>query len=299
MNRSMIEGILPPISTPFVDGRVDLSTVSDNLEKLLDTGIHGFVVLGSNGEAALLEEDEQLALVDIVRGMVPQDRWLIVGVSRQSAKQALGFIKKLAEKKIDGTLVLPPNYYRPRMNRSALIGFYRNLADKSPLPILIYNMPRYTGINLVPEVVSELASHDNIIGVKDSSGNIVQIAEIIRDKPPDFSVLAGSGSFLLSTLVLGGQGGIPAVANVAPVECLEILNLYRCGDISNAKKIQLKILRLNRAVTSQYGVAGLKVALDLRGMYGGLPRPPLLPPGKEILDDMHEILEELDLLRAL
>lgn len=299
MKNSRIEGILPPIPTPFIEGEVDLAGMSENLEKWLDTGLHGFVVLGSNGEANLLDEDEQVSLVDAVRKMVPEDRWLLVGMHRQSLKQAVSFVRKLSERKVDGVLTLPPNFYRPLMGKSSLVTFYKNLAEKSPLPILIYNMPKYTGINLTSDIVSELAEHENIIGIKDSSGGIVQIGEIIRDTPSDFSVLAGSGSFLLPTLVSGGQGGVPAVANVAPEECLEMFRLYHSGDLSGAREIQLKILSLNRAVTSLYGVAGLKAALDLRGMCGGLPRLPLLPLSKQAIEDIRGILERLNLLHPL
>lgn len=299
MKNSRIEGILPPIPTTFLEEEVDLAGISENLKKWLATGLSGFVVLGSNGEANMLEEEEQVRVVDAVRKVVPQDRWMIVGMHRQSIRQALVFLEKVSEKKVDAVLILPPNFYRPFMNRSSLVTFYRKLADESPVPILIYNMPKYTGINISSDIVCELSAHDRIVGIKDSSGNIVQIGEIIRDTSPDFSVLAGSGSFLLPTLLLGGQGAVAAVANVAPEQCLDIFRLHQCGNISEAAEVQLRILRLNRAVTSQYGVAGLKMALDLRGMCGGLPRSPLLPLEKEGMEDIREILRKLNLLCPL
>jgi 4-hydroxy-2-oxoglutarate aldolase len=179
------------------------------------------------------------------------------------------------------------------MNEAALGNFYTMLADASPIPVMIYNMPGNSGVNVPSSLTLKLAAHPNITGIKDSGGNIVQISEVLAKAPEGFSVFAGSGSYLLATLLLGGVGGTLAVANVVPDYCAEIQENFEKGDIEKARKMQLALLPLNAAVTSRFGIGGMKAAMDMVGFKGGLPRLPILPAGEETKKEIARILKEL------
>ncbi len=287
-----LQGILAPIPTPF-NGKEELylEGLKLNLKKWAESKLHGLVVLGSNGEFVMLSRDEKLRLLEFVRENFPAEKLLIAGTGSESLRETLLLTQKAHEFGYDAVLVLPPNYYKRAMTDKALEKYYLELAERSPLPILVYNMPANTGINLSSDLVVKLSRHPNIVGLKDSSGRIVQISEIIAGACEGFAVFAGSGSFLLPTLVMGGVGGIMAVANVVPDYCVEIFEAYRNGDFKRAKDMQLSLLRLNTLVTTRYGVSGLKAALDIMGYYGGPVRSPLLPLGEDQKKEIKEALE--------
>ena len=189
--------------------------------------------------------------------------------------------------------MVTPNYYKRDMNEAALEKFFTMLADASPIPVMLYNMPGNSGINIPSSLTIKLASHPNITGIKDSGGNIVQISEVLAKAPEGFSVFAGSGSYLLPTLALGGKGGTLAVANVVPDYCAEIQENFENGNFEKARKMQLALLPLNAAVTSRFGIGGMKAAMDLVGYKGGLPRLPILPAGDDTRKAIAGILKEL------
>ncbi|QUL99082.1 MAG: dihydrodipicolinate synthase family protein [Candidatus Fermentithermobacillus carboniphilus] len=290
---SSLKGIFAPIPTPFVDEEIAYDKLEENLGKWGETGLSGIVVLGSNGEQPFLDEEEKIELWAFARKHFPEDKLVIAGTGCESTRATIRLTKKAADVGVDAALVITPHYFKANMKDPALEQYYRDVADNSPIPVLLYNMPGNTGLNMTPPLVKRLSSHPKIKGIKDSSGNIVQISEIIRDVPPDFSVFAGSASFLLPALVMGAKGGTLAAANVAPDLCVKIYDLVNEGKIEEARVIQKDILALNALVTSKYGVAGLKAALDMVGYFGGLPRRPILPIGEQEKAEIRSALEKL------
>lgn len=291
----MIRGIFAPIPTPFVDEEVAYDRLEENLGKWGKTGLAGVVVMGSNGEAPYLDDDEKVELWAFTRKHFPKDKMVIAGTGLESTRATVRLTRRAADAGAGAALVISPSYFKANMKDAALERYYTDVADNSPVPVLIYNMPGNTGVNLSSSLVVKLSTHPNIAGVKDSSGNIVQISEIISGAPDSFSVFAGSASFLLPALVMGARGGTLATANVVPDLCVEILELANEGRIAEAREVQKSILNLNALVTSKYGVAGLKAALDMIGFFGGLPRRPMLPAGDAEKAEIGKALERLGL----
>jgi len=292
-----LSGVHPPIPTPFDEkGELALDRLCENLARWCKTKLAGFVVLGSNGEAVHLTEKEKRAVLRTAREAIPPDRLLIAGTGEQSTRATVELTCQAAELGADAALVTPPHYYRPRMDIAALERHYFTLADASPIPILLYNMPSYTGIDLTVEQVLRLAQHPNIVGIKDSSGNLPKMGAVIGGAPEGFQVLAGSASFLYPALVLGAVGGICALANIAPEECCQLVDLVRAGDHQTAGKLQLRLIPPNAAVTSRFGVSGLKQALDWIGYYGGPTRSPLGPLTEGEKAELRRVLVEAELI---
>jgi 4-hydroxy-2-oxoglutarate aldolase len=292
-----VEGVFAPIATPFkVDGTIDFGKYAENLAKFDKTGLAGITVLGSNGEFTMLSHQEKLDLVAAVRKGLSPDKTVIAGTGCESLKETIELTKGAADKGADVALVINPSYYKRDLTESTLEKFYTAVADASPIPVMIYNMPGNSGINLSSNLVVKLTAHKNIVGEKDSSGNIVQISEVIAGAPADFSVFAGSGSYLFVTTVLGGKGGTLAVANVAPDLCAEIYALCLKKEYEKARKIQLDIMQLNACVTSRHGIGGMKAAMDLVGFFGGAPRLPLQPATDAMIADIRIQIEKLGLL---
>jgi len=207
---------------------------------------------------------------------------VIAGTGVETTTETIRLTAETAKAGAQAALVLPPFYFKAAMGNAALITHYKAVADASPIPIMLYNMPGNTGLNLTSGLVAELSHHPNIIGIKDSGGNIVQIAEIVAKSKPGFIVFAGSGSFLLPTLAVGGRGTTAALANIAADELADIYDAFMANDMQKAKEAQLKVMDINAAVTSRWGVPGLKAAMDMMGYIGGRPRLPMLPlPEKE------------------
>lgn len=291
----MFSGIFAPIPTPFTGDRIAFDKLQENLARWGATGLAGVVVLGSNGEYVLLDPDEKEQLVAFVREKFPADKKVMAGTGCESTRETVRLTKRAASLGADAVLVITPSYYKGDMTDAALKAHFTAVADASPVPVMLYNMPRNTGINMSSSLVCSLATHPNIAGIKDSSGNIVQISEVIAGSPRDFAVFAGSGSFLLPTLIMGGVGGTMAVANVIPDLCVRILDLCSAGKLAEASEVQKSILALNAAVTSRWGVAGLKAALDMIGYCGGDPRPPLLPLPEPSRNELKQILQRVGL----
>lgn len=285
-------GVFAPIPTPFAGEAIAYDALAENLEKWAASPLDGLVVLGSNGEAVLLDEDERVELVRFVAAHNPGAKVIVAGTGCESTRATVRLTRRCAEVGAQAALVLTPSYYKGALDDAALERFFTDVADAAPVPVLLYNMPRNTGVNISAALAARLSRHPNIAGIKDSGGNIVQIQETIAASAPGFAVFAGSGSFLLATLLAGGVGGTMAVANLLPEECAGIYRLFCAGRLDEARDLQRRILPLNWAVTGKYGVAGLKAALEMRGYSGGDVRRPLLPVGEAARAELRRLLAD-------
>lgn len=291
----MIKGIFAPIPTPFINEEIAWDKLRLNIAKWSKTNITGMVVLGSNGEFAFLDHQEKVEMVRFVREHLPKDKMVIAGTGCETTRETIMLTKACAAAGAEVALVINPYYYKDSYSEPVLKQHFIDVADASPVPVMLYNMPKNSGVNLSSKFVLELAQHPNIVGVKDSSGNLVQIADICAGKPEDFSVFAGSSSFLLPALSVGAVGGTLALANIMPNECVEVVTLFQQGKLAEAKALQHRLLEPNNAVTVKWGISGLKVALDYLGYFGGEPRKPLLPLTPAEVIKLHEVLQRAGL----
>ena len=288
-----LSGVYPPIATPFKDDEVDYAGLKHNVDRWMRTGLRGLLALGSNGEAAFVDDDEAERIVATVREGVPRDRVLLVGTGRQSTRATITATTRAAKAGADAVLVLTPFYFKSQMTPEALADHYRAVADASPVPVLLYNFTNVTGINMTPDAVAALSAHPNIVGLKDSNGDIGQVAGVVARVPPDFTVLVGSAATLHPAIVVGASGGIVAVANVVPEVCVRLFDLARAGQHDEARALQRRLTPLANAVTAGYGIAGLKVAMDIAGYAGGEVRRPLRPAKPEAREVLQRLYEEL------
>lgn len=272
-----LAGILPPVATPFVDDEVDLAAMRANCERWMRTGLRGVLLLGTNGEAALIRDDEAVRLVAAAREAVPADRVLLVGTGRQATRDVIALSKAVAREGADAVLVLTPSVYRNQLTPATLIAHYRAIADGSPVPVLLYNMPQATGVTLTPAIVQELASHPNIGGIKESSGDVAVVGDLVGRASAGFPVVVGAAASLYASLMVGATGAIVAIANVVPELCVRLFELARTGRHEEALALQRALTPLAAAVTTGFGVPGLKAAMALAGYRPGQPRRPLVP----------------------
>ena len=292
-------GIYTPIATPFKDdGAVDERALAANVSRWMTTPLTGLVVLGSNGEATSLDDEEADRVVDVVRAGVPSSRPLIAGTGRESTRATIAATRRAAAAGVNAVLVRTPSFFKPQMTTDAFVRHFTEVADASPVPVLLYNVTLYTGVNLLPDAVERLAVHPNIAGMKESGSDIGQIAEYIARTPDDFTVLAGSATTLVHALCAGCDGAILALASLAPVECVSMLSLVRDTRLDEATALQRRLMPLARSVGSTYGVPGLKAALELMGYTGGAPRPPLRPVSAEVVDILRRQIDALNLAEA-
>ena len=286
-----IRGVLPPIPTPFLeDGTLALDSLRANLARWNATGLAGYLVLGSNGEAPHLAPDEKRAVLEAAREAIPAEMVLMAGCGEASTRATMATTRMAAHAGADCALIITPSFFRSQMTPDVLSDHYRAVAEASPIPILLYNVPVFTGVNLPSEAVAALAEHDNIIGIKDSLGDLAQLARILRDTPEEFIVLVGSGPVFYPALCLGAHGGILAVACLRPERCVAIAEAVRAGDHDTAREDQLGLLTVARLVTALHGIGGLKAGLDHLGYYGGPPRKPLPRPDPEAVRAISEAL---------
>jgi 4-hydroxy-2-oxoglutarate aldolase len=287
-------GVYTPIATPFRDdGTVDERALAANVSRWMTTPLTGLVVLGSNGEAASLEDAEADRVVEVVRAGVPSSRPLIAGTGRESTRATIAATRRAAAAGADAALVRTPSFFKPQMTSDAFVRHFTEVADASPVPVLLYNVTLYTGVNLLPDAVERLAVHPNIVGIKESGSDIGQIAEYVARTPDDFTVLAGSATTLVHALCAGCDGAILALASLAPAECVSMTMLVREKRLDEAAALQRRLMPLARSVGTTYGVPGLKAALELKGYAGGPPRPPLRPVSSEVVDIIRRQLDAL------
>ncbi len=293
--KQKFRGIFAALVTPFIGEKLSVEKFKDNIQKYNASGLAGYVVLGSTGECVSLSDQESERLVRAVKEAAAKGKKIIAGTARESTKLTIEFTNAMADLGIDAALVRPPSYYKSRMGRDALKKHYLTLAEKSRVPLIIYNIPQNTGISLESRLIMELSSHPNIVGLKESAGNLSFLGEVIPKVPAGFSYLLGSGNVILPGLVMGACGAILSVANVAPDICLEIYHLFQENKIEAAAKLQQDLIPLNKAIMETYGIPGLKYALDVRGYYGGPCRLPLLPIEEKGETELRGLLKKLGL----
>jgi len=287
-----LRGIFPPLPTSFDrDENLQTEKIRFNIESLSQYDLAGFLILGSNGEQGMLSETEKIKAIAAAREAVPQGRILLAGTGCQSTRETIALTKSAAAEGAHAVLVINPSYYRGNMNQDELVRHYFDVADASPVPVLVYNMPANTGIDMTPKMIIAMAEHPNIIGLKESGGNVVKMGEVLGAVKPGFQVLAGGAGFLLPALSTGAVGGILASANIAPGHCIDIFRAFAAGEMNRAKELQHSIIPLNSAVTARWGVPALKAAMDHIGLYGGHVRRPLLPLPEPLKKQLLELME--------
>jgi 4-hydroxy-2-oxoglutarate aldolase len=290
-----LEGVYIALTTPFVDDEVSTEKVRENVRKYNRTDLAGYLVLGSTGESVSLTDAESEKLVEAVVAAAAPGKKVLVGTARESTKGTIDFTNRFAGRGIAAALVRPPSYFKSKMTREALRVHYLAVAEASRIPVLIYNIPQNTGISLEPRLIVDLAPHPNIAGLKESSGSLAFLGEVIREVPADFHYFLGSGQVIYPGLEMGACGAILAVANAAPEMSAEIYRLFKAGKKDEARELQLDLIPLNRALVEVHGIAGLKCAQDLRGFYGGPARLPLLPVEDEAKREIESLLNKLGL----
>jgi 4-hydroxy-2-oxoglutarate aldolase len=293
-------GIFTPIVTPFLsDDTLDEQGLRSNVVRWMATPLTGLVVLGSNGEAPQLDEDETDRVIDIVRAEMPRNRPMIVGTGRESTRATIATTRRAASAGADAALVRTPAFFKAQMTTDVFVRHYVEVADASPIPVLLYNVTMYTGVNLLPDAVARLGTHPNIVGMKESGSDLAQIADFIARTPDDFSVLAGSAATVFAALCVGCDGAILALAQLAPEACVLLQALVREGRLNEARELQSRLIPLARTIGGQHGVPALKAALNLMGYAGGAPRPPLRPVAPQVVDTLRTQLEGLGLLERV
>jgi 4-hydroxy-2-oxoglutarate aldolase len=286
-----LQGIFAPVVTTFypTTGEVDVASFAANIRAHIAAGLHGIVVTGSTGEAALLDAAERASLVDAAREMIPRDRVLLVGTGAESTRTCLALTRDAASRGADGVLVVAPHYYGPNMTPAALRAHYERVADESPVPVVLYNIPKYMHFSLAPALVEQLAQHENIVGIKDSSGNRDLLASYIAIQSDTFAVFTGSAQLAQFALESGARGGILAVALFAAGLTMEAWSAAQRGDSPGATAAQGALTPLAAKIVGELGVAGVKAAMDRVGLHGGPVRSPLLPldaQQSELVDEL-------------
>lgn len=288
-----LQGVFAALTTPFEEGKVAIRRFRENIQKYNACDLAGYVVGGSSGEAACLTDDESEILVREALDARAAGKKIIVGTARESTAVTIAFTKRMAALGIDAALIRTPSYFKSAMTAQALKHHYYAIADEAEIPVIPYHIPQVTGLSLEQRLVVELAEHPNIPGIKDSSGNLSFLGEIIHDLPPDFSYLLGAGSLFFFGLLLGASGGILRLADVVPEHCISLYNDFTLGHWEQASALQKALIPLNNAIIQKYGIAGTKYAMDVMGFHGGEPRQPLFPLDGEAQTDIRKILKNL------
>lgn len=292
-----LTGVIPAAVTPLTeDGTVDSDGLVRNVDAWRECGLSGYLILGSTGEQPLLSEFDRALVVESARRAIPDDQVLLVGTGQQGTQTTIETTRRAAEAGADAALVVTPNYYLPALTPDALIRHYTAIADASPIPILLYSVPPLTGFALPPVVAAELGEHENVIGIKDSSGRPSSLLTIRRTTPATFRILGGSLVYGVGALADGAADGlILAMANVAPEWCVEMHAAVRDGDLETARAVHARLLHLNDVITP-HGIAGYKAAVEARGWAGGPPRTPLMPVSGEVRREIEVVLREVGLV---
>jgi len=289
-----LRGVFIPAATPFdaVTGDVDLVGLRGNLRRWLEHPVRGIVLCGSTGEAVMLDDSERRTLLDGARGLVPEDRLLLMGTGVESTRGTIRLTRMAAERGADAVMVQPPAFYRPAMTPAVLRDHYLAVADEAPVPVVIYQVPpRFSTVEVVTGLVAELSRHENIVGIKDSRGDLKGIGELVEAAAPGFQVLSGSGSGFYAALEVGAVGGILGVANLAPGAAAGVHRAFVDGRGMDAGALQETLEPLHRGIVGELGIPGVKAALDLLGYRGGPPRSPLQPLPATGRDRLRALLE--------
>ena len=288
MPSTPLRGIFAPVTTPFAGDDVDLAAFRRNARHYATTPLAGLVVLGSNGEAPSLDDDESDAVIAAAREEYPREKWLIAGTGRESVRMTLRACARAAALGADAVMVRTPAFFKTRITPESLLQDYTAVADASPAPVILYNITAFTGVNLLPETAAELSHHPNVIGIKDSGGDITVISDLVGQCRPGFPVLAGATTMLYASLCVGGQGATVGPGAVAPEICAGVQEAFDGGDHAEARRLQALLVPISKSVGAKWSVAGLKVAVDAYGLAGGPPRLPLLPVPPDGVRVIHE-----------
>ncbi|HXY23702.1 MAG TPA: 4-hydroxy-tetrahydrodipicolinate synthase [Candidatus Acidoferrum sp.] len=291
----ILSGIFPALTTPFAeDGSVSIDGLKHNIHQYNQTDLAGYVVNGSTGESVLLAKVETEKILVTVKETAATGKKLIAGTGAESTAETIERTKRAADLGYDVALVKTPYYYKPMYRPLVFIQHYRRVADESPIPVLLYSVPQFTGIALEPAEIVALAEHPNIIGIKDSSGNVQRVTETIVQAPPSFQVLVGAAATIYPSLSVGARGAILALACALPEKCVALYELFRQGHHEKARELHSLIVRASKLIVSECGIAGVKYVMDQRGYHGGMPRLPLLPLQDEQKKRLSEFLVELE-----
>ena len=298
MSKFPVTGVMSPMITPFKEnGDVDYEAFQFNLEKWNKTGLSGFLVAGSNSETPYLDETEKLKLIELTVQNVDSNKIVLAGTGLESTRDTIDLTNKAARLGANAALILTPNYYGDAMGDEAQLQYFTDVADNSDIPVLIYNVTKFTHINISPIVVSKLSRHPNILGMKDSSGNIAQLIKFqLSSLDPEFNLLVGTASAWNPALQIGIRASIMALANSCPQECVEVQSLFDSGRQAESLALYRRLYPVNEAVTAKFGVPGLKYACDRLGFKGGFTRRPLLNIGDEQRTRIDEILRNAELV---
>lgn len=282
-----------PVATPFgADGAIDESAFQANVKVHVEQGMDGVLVAGSSGEAPLLDDRERFELLSLARSCLPSGKWLLAGIGSESTRQTVARARDAKAAGADAALVVPPSYFLKRMTNEALLAHYRAVADESPLPVMLYNMPAYTHVVLSPELVHEMARHDNVVGMKDSAGNMPIFRQYLEAQSQSFRVLTGNGSTVAEAIEAGAAGAILAIALYAGRLVRALVDAAASGNSTMAKELQERLAPIARGIAGSLGPAGIKAAMTMAGLNGGAPRLPLLPLSEQELQDVGRLMEE-------
>lgn len=291
-----MSGVFAPISTPFrQDEEVDYDALRFNLERYAESGVLGYLALGSNGENRSLTEEEKLRVLETIVQHKGRGQVVMAGATYDAQRDSERFLKQAADLGADFGLVLPPGYFRKQMTDEVLFRYYSTLADGAPLPLLIYNAPGFCGVTVSPALVGRLSAHPNIVGMKDSAASGIE--EFLKFESESFHVLPGSANFLFRAMLGGSVGGTVSLANSFPATAVELFRHGQARDEERGIPFQARVTRINQAISGAFGVSGVKAAMNLAGLKGGIPRRPLLPLTPAQQAELKRLLTEEGLLQ--
>jgi 4-hydroxy-2-oxoglutarate aldolase len=290
-----MSGVFVPISTPFrEDEEVDYEALRFNLERYAESGVLGYLALGSNGENRSLTEEEKLRVLETIVQHKGRGQVVMAGATYDAQRDTERFLAQAADLGADFGLVLSPGYFRKQMTDEVLFRYFSTLADGAPLPLLIYNAPGFCGVTVSPALAGRLAAHPNIVGMKDSASSGIE--EFLKFEGDSFHVLPGSANFLFRAMLGGAVGGTVSLANSFPGTAMELFRYGQVRDEERGTPFQARVTRINRAISGAFGVAGVKAAMNLAGLKGGIPRRPLLPLTEAQQAELKRLLTEEGLL---
>ncbi|MGB6874692.1 MAG: dihydrodipicolinate synthase family protein [Candidatus Acidiferrales bacterium] len=289
-----LRGIFPPVTTPFSgDGDIDLKRLRQNIERYNQTKLSGYVMNGSTSESVLLGWDEVEKLWGVAREAASSDKVMIAGTGSESTAETIRNTKRAAALGFQAALVRTPSYYKPFMTFEAETAHFFRVADASPIPVLVYSVPVFTNYTVEAPLMAKLATHPNIAGIKESSGNVQRMKDIVAATPKGFNALTGSALTLSEVLEAGAVGAILAISCVIPEACVDLYEASRRGEKERVEQIKKQAIAPAATLTTKFGIAGIKWAMDRLGYYGGAPRAPLLPVNENAKSEIDNILASL------
>lgn len=297
--RKRLRGIIPACVTPMTaEGEVDPAGLRYNLEQWNQTDLAGYLLMGSTGEGVMLSELEQALVLEVARQAIPTDKLMIAGTGQQTTRATIQATRRAAELGADAALVMPHFYYKGSMTSAVLADHFRAVAEASPIPILVYNIPQFTGVPLAPDLVIKLAEHPNIVGIKDSSGDPRNLNAVRRNTPDEFRVFTGSVALFVGALADGSAGGaILAAANIGYTLALEAYAAIQEGDLERARQAHRRLMPVAEEA-GRHGIGGWKAGVDLLGLVGGPPRPPLPTPDQAARARLEQVMRAAGLVNG-